>query len=115
MDAPPLSALPPARPPGPGEPAPTAVGMVVGLLLTLAGSATLALSMIVQRYALSYPSDHVPFGCVRVRRNVGWSLGLLLYIVANVLKVVALNYGPLTVFGSVFTALLISLGAPLSC
>lgn len=83
------------------------MGLVIGLMLTLMGAAALALSMIVQRYALSYPSDSVPFGCIRLRRNVAWFVGLLFYIVANVLKVIALNYGPLTVFGSVFTTLLI--------
>ena len=83
------------------------MGLVIGLMFTLMGAAALALSMIVQRYALSYPSDSVPFGCIRLRRNVAWFIGLLFYIVANVLKVIALNYGPLTVFGSVFTTLLI--------
>ena len=103
------AAAPPSSPPlaPDDEEEITAVGLAIGLLLTLMGAAALALSMIVQRYALSYPSDSVPFGCVRLRRNVAWFVGLLFYIAANILKVIALNYGPLTVFGSVFTTLLI--------
>lgn len=96
---------PPALPPG--EPPPTAIGMAIGLLLTLAGAAILAFSMVVQRYALAYPSRHVPILFVRVHRNVAWLLGLLLYILANGFKVVALGYGPLTVLSSIFTTLLI--------
>ena len=39
--------------------------LLLGIVLTLLGAATLALSMVMQRYALSYPEPKVPLLCCR--------------------------------------------------
>ena len=47
--------------------------------------------------ALAHPLDRIPFCGTTLRRSAIWACGLGLYCVANVLKVVALMYGPMTV------------------
>ena len=71
--------------------------LVVAILMTLLAAAFVALSMNVQRYALAYPTDEVPFLVMRLRRKWVWFIGLLLYIVANCFKVYGFNNGPMAV------------------
>lgn len=85
----------------------TAGELGVGLALTLLGACVLALSMVVQRYALAHPLERIPYCGMRLRRSTVWASGLGLYCVANGLKVVALMYGPMTVLSSVFSTLLV--------
>lgn len=96
---------PPAMPPL--APPPEGGNLPLGIALTIFGAAVLALSMIVQRYALAYPSDNVPFICIHMKRGRVWGVGLLLYIFSNVFKALGSLHGPLTVLASVFTLLLI--------
>ena len=79
----------------------------LAVLLTLAAASLLSLSLIVQRFALSYPARRMPVLCVQLPRDLVWFGGLILYGGANGLKVVALQYGPLSVLASVFTTVLI--------
>ena len=54
----------------------TAAELGVGIGLTLLGACVLALSMVVQRYALAHPLDRVPFCGMTLRRGVVWACGL---------------------------------------
>lgn len=81
--------------------------LMIGVIFTLAGACCLAFSMTVQRYALAHPKEIIPYCGLHLRRKTVWSVGLLLYIAANGLKVVALNFGPMTVLSSLFTTLLV--------
>jgi len=105
MQAPPLA--PPLAPPPSAPPETDTGALIFGILVTMAGAAVLAFSMIVQRYALAYPSEYVPIGCMHLKRNKVWALGIVFYLLANVLKAIGFNYGPMTVLASVFTTLLI--------
>ena len=91
-----------------GSGVPTDAGsLFLGIILTAAGAAVLALSLVAQRYALSYPGDRVPMCGLHLHRDVAWFAGLLLYGAANGLKVVGLRYGALEVLASVFTLVLV--------
>ena len=81
--------------------------LFIGIMSSLLGAAFLALSMVIQRYALSYPEDRVPLLCCELHRYVAWFLGLVTYGFACTLQVIALLFGPLILMGSVFTTLLI--------
>ena len=81
--------------------------MIIGLLLALAAGAALALSMVVQRYALSADPRGVVVCGVACPPNVLWFFGLVGYGAANGLYVAALRYAPLTLAASVFTSLLV--------
>ena len=87
--------------------APGAAELAIGILLTLCGAVTLALSMVIQRYALAHPSPTIPYCGLQIKKGRVWAFGLLLYIFANVFKVIGLMFGPMTVLSSVFTTLLI--------
>jgi hypothetical protein len=87
--------------------APGAADLAIGIVLTLFGAITLALSMTIQRYALAHPSPTIPYCGLQIKKGRVWGFGLLLYLFANVFKVVGLMYGPMTVLSSVFTTLLI--------
>ena len=76
----------------------------IAILLTLLAAFILACSLVTQRYALSYPEPRVPIWRGRTLSRFGaWFCGLLLYGVANGIKVFALNLGPLAVLASCFT------------
>eukprot|EP00961_Rhodomonas_salina_P233699 3158269-Rhodomonas_salina.1 len=81
--------------------------VVLGIILALCGGASLALAMVTQRYALSYPARQVPIlGCA-LPRNFVWFIGLVIYGIANGLYAVAQLFGPLSLLAGVFTTLLI--------
>lgn len=80
---------------------------VVGVVLATAAAASLALSMVTQRFALSCSEDRLVVGGLQLSRNALWVAGLVGYGAANGLYVAALQYGPLSVMASVFTTLLI--------
>ena len=89
-------------------PPPLDIGLLmIGVVFTLLGACCLAFSMTVQRYALAHPKEVIPYCGLHLRRKTVWSVGLLLYIAANGLKVAALNFGPMTVLSSLFTTLLV--------
>ena len=67
--------------------------ITLGIFLALAGAATLALSMVVQRYSLSFPDNKVPVLSYQLPSNVVWFFGLVLYGGANGFYAVALQYG----------------------
>jgi len=69
----------------------------------------LALSMVMQRYALSYPSENnkVPFFGVELPRMLVWFFGLVAYGIGCALYVISLLFAPLILMGSIFTTLLI--------
>lgn len=70
-----------------GKEAPGAGELVVGIILTLMGAATLAFSMTIQRYALAHPKPTIPYCGLQLKKKWVWGFGLLLYGVANVFKV----------------------------
>ena len=89
---------------------PQAGSVVAGILLTLAGAATLALSMTWQRYGLASQDRKVPFFFgrgPRAHRMLVWFFGLVLYGAANGFKIVAADMAPWSVLGSVWTLLLV--------
>ena len=88
----------------------TAGAFVLGIVLATAAAAALAMSMVVQRYALASGESHVPLFGVPCRANVVWFLGLVGYGAANGLYVASLQYGPLALMASVFTLLLVFRG-----
>ena len=83
------------------------IAWVFAVVATLIGACLLALSMVMQRYALAYPEPRVPFGRFRVRKNVLWAGGILLYATANGFKIIGFNLASMTVLASVFTSLLV--------
>lgn len=81
--------------------------VALGIILTLCGAASIALSMVFQRYALSYPEPRVPVGPCRLPRLVAWFVALICYGAANGFYAVALNFGPLSLLAGVFSTLLV--------
>ena len=79
----------------------------LGIMLATAAAASLALSMVIQRYALATGEPTVQLFGTPVRSNVVWFLGLIGYGAANGLYVASLQYGPLALLASVFTTLLV--------
>ena len=77
----------------------TLSGAVTGIVLECLAGGLLALSMTVQRHALSHVADDhlVPLLCFRVRRLVAWFFGLVVYGIASAVKVVGFNIGPFTI------------------
>ena len=75
-------------------------------LATLSG-VFLALSMSVQRYALSYPTYDVFFIACRLPRPVVWCIGFAMYFCANGLFAMSSNLTPLTLNATLFTLLLV--------
>ena len=82
-------------------------GLALGLLLTVAGAALLALSMVTQRYALGHPQPRIPCCVCALPRDLVWFFGLVVYAAANALKIVAQPYGPWSVLSSVWSTLLV--------
>ena len=87
----------------------TLSGAVTGIVLECLAGGLLALSMTVQRHALSHVADDhlVPLLCFRVRRLVAWFFGLVVYGIASAVKVVGFNIGPFTILSSVFVGTLL--------
>ena len=85
----------------------TPIAWCISIVVTLVGACLLAMSMVMQRYALSYPEPRVPFGRFRVPKCVAWLGGLVLYTMASGAKILGFNLGPMTVLASVFTSLLV--------
>mmetsp|Transcript_30337 Transcript_30337/g.79533 ORF Transcript_30337/g.79533 Transcript_30337/m.79533 type:complete len:341 (+) Transcript_30337:55-1077(+) len=91
--------------------------LLIGVLMTLAGAALLAFSMVTQRYALAHPATEtkhcgrqcssVPVAGILVPRSALWFIGLVIYGCANAFKVIAFRFGPQSVLASVFSTLLI--------
>jgi hypothetical protein len=81
--------------------------VVVSIFLTIIGAAVLAYSMVVQRYGLAHPDQHILLCGCRWHRLLVWLMGTILYGVANGFKVTALNLGPVAVLGSVFSTTLV--------
>ena len=79
----------------------------LAVVLTLAAAALLSLSLILQRFALSYPSPRIRVLCTPLPRELVWFGGLVLYGCSNGLKVFALQFGPLAALASVFTTVLV--------
>lgn len=79
----------------------------ISIGMTLVGACLLALSMVMQRYALSYPEPRVKLGRFRVTKCVAWLGGLVLYTLASGAKILGFNLGPMTVLASIFTSLLV--------
>uniref|UniRef100_A0A7S4F4V2 Magnesium transporter n=1 Tax=Chrysotila carterae TaxID=13221 RepID=A0A7S4F4V2_CHRCT len=103
--SPPLMPTPQAPPPPPET---VGVGLLIAAaLLALCGAALLALSMVVQRYALAHPGPRVKMLCWKTTRMRAWVVGLVIYGVANGVYAAALSFGPLSVLGSLFTTLLV--------
>ena len=88
------------------------MSVALGILLAACGGASLALAMVVQRYALDpFAGDRdakmVPLFGTRLPRNVVWFGGLVLYGGANGFYATSLLYGPLSLLAGVFTTLLV--------
>ena len=79
---------------------------VLGVVVTFVGAAMLALSMSVQRYALAHTEGRVPMLGRTLPRTGAWCVGLALYGVANVCKVLGFQFASFTILASVFTTLL---------
>lgn len=64
--------------------------VILSALLTAIAAAGIALSMVIQRYALSHTSrpgiDWMPLLCVRLPRELVWFIGLVIYGAANGLQ-----------------------------
>ena len=81
--SPPPSFPPPSFPPPPHWCSKGDEVLALASILTFFGAMLLALSMVVQRYALSYPEPQVPICGIKVRRSLAWFFGLVLYGTAN--------------------------------
>ena len=97
--APPLT--PPMAPPPSFE---VGAELVAGVVFAILAAAGIAISMVTQRYALTYPNPKIPLPLIRVKasRCCGWFIGLIMYGAANGLWAAALNFGPLSMLGGVF-------------
>mgnify|MGYP007078109165 CR=1 FL=1 len=77
---------------------------MLGLVLALAAAAVVAFSMVLQRYALSYPEGRrVPLLCTTCKPGRAWGVGVAIYTAGNLLYTAALLFGPLSLLGGVFT------------
>lgn len=80
---------------------------IIGGALALTSGACIALSMVIQRYALCYPQYWVRMcGCCSLPRPYAWMLGFVFYIVANMLFAGSTLLGPLSLNATLFTMLL---------
>jgi len=82
---------------------------VVGCVLAVAAGASVALSMVMQRYALTYPDQkHVPLLCVKWPANWVWIVALVVYgIGTGALYSVAGLFISLSLLSALFATLLI--------
>lgn len=99
----PMASAPPAAPVEDATPSP-----ILGVILSLGAGCLVALSMVTQRYALSYEDYEVPvLKMCKLPRPAVWFLGLIIYGAANGLYCVAQVCGPLSLISSFFTLLLV--------
>ncbi len=77
------------------------------MLLSVSGAALLALAMVLQRYALSYPRPRVPFCGYVFSRDTLWGVGLLAYLAANGLNATAQQMAPLSLLSATFTTMIV--------
>jgi uncharacterized membrane protein len=80
--------------------------LLKGILLCELAAFTLALSMNLQRFALSVSDEWFIDKKWRTRNSL-WSLGLLLYATANVFYVCALSFAPLALMSALFATVLV--------
>ena len=83
------------------------VDLVLGSFVALLSGIFLALSMSVQRCALSYKEYKVPFLCCTLPRPAAWWVGFACYFFANLLFAYASTLTPLTLNATLFTLLLV--------
>ena len=84
-----------------------ALNLAISIILTVAGAALLAFTMVVQRYGLAYPKPRIPMCGLKIPRLLVWFFGIVLYGPANGLKIAAWSLGPQSALGSIFSILLI--------
>ena len=84
-----------------------ALNLAISIILTVAGAALLAFTMVVQRYGLAYPKPRIPMCGLKIPRLLVWFFGMVLYGPANGLKIAAWSLGPQSALGSIFSILLI--------
>lgn len=84
-----------------------AMSTAISIVLCIAGAASLAYSMAVQRMGLASEGRTVKIGCCNVHWFLVYFSGLCGYGVANGFKVTAFNLGPFSVLGSVFSLVLV--------
>jgi uncharacterized membrane protein len=80
--------------------------VIVGIILCELAAFTLALSMNVQRFALSVDSEWFE-NRKNVTRDRLWGFGLLLYGLANAFYFCALSFAPLSLMSALFSTMLI--------
>ena len=76
--------------------------IVVGAILATLSGACIALSMVLQRYALSYSEYRVPLLCCKLHRPVVWTIGFIAYQSANGLFAAAALMGPLSLLATLY-------------
>ena len=84
-----------------------ALNLAISIILTVAGAALLAFTMVVQRFGLAYPKPRIPMCGLKIPRLLVWFFGMVLYGPANGLKIAAWSLGPQSALGSIFSILLI--------
>lgn len=80
---------------------------MLGVAFTAGAAALLSLALITQRYALAHAERYVSVAGIRVNKHLLWFGGLILYGIANGMKVLALQWGPLSVLSCIFTLVLV--------
>ena len=86
---------------------PESVALPLGATLAALSGLFLALSMVIQRYALAYPTYHVNVIVTRLPRPAVWSIGFAVYFAANLLFAYSSTLTPLTLNATLFTLLLV--------
>ena len=86
---------------------PESVALPLGATLAALSGLFLALSMVIQRYALAYPTYHVNVIITRLPRPAVWSVGFAVYFAANLLFAYSSTLTPLTLNATLFTLLLV--------
>lgn len=82
--------------------------VVLGALLCVVAAVIMAASMTVQRYALAYPQLRVLFpGGISLTRGQFWTVGLIIYGIANGFYTFGLNFAPLSLCGAIFATVLV--------
>ena len=99
---------PPIHPLPPSAPGAFAGGFIfVGVIISLFGAVLVALSMVLQRFALTYPTERVPLCGIKLKRNAVWVIGLVIYGAGNGANAVAQQMAPLSLLSATFTTCLL--------
>ena len=72
----------------------------VGILLALGAAIVVALSMNLQRYALTQTGPRMKLLGITMKPSVAWAVGIVAYAAGNGLYTVALIFGPLSMLRS---------------